>query len=200
MSKGWTTYITCAISSSTSWRQSSVICSAEFISLGFAQALTECLTELHRETCEILAQCETIPDISFDLARNRPRIRGRLTWLGLHRLQDRLSSQYWSGSPGLLGRRQSSFRGGNCRVSRQPTAVTAVVLRSNTAWTQQRTKKKRYRVAATEAGMLLHGLVIEVSVFTVNGAMIFHIIRSFNHYIFLGTANTFIPQAILANY
>ena len=61
-------------------------------------------------------------------------------------------------------------------------------------------KKKRYRVAATEAGMLLHGLVIEVSVFTVDGAMIFHIIRSFNHYIFLGTANTFIPQAILANY
>ena len=45
--------------------------------------------------------------------------------------------------------------------------VTAAVLRSNTsnlraARTQQRTKEKRYRVAATEAGMILHGLAIEV--------------------------------------
>ena len=38
---------------------------------GFAQLLADCLTQLHRETCEILAQCETIPDISFDLARIR---------------------------------------------------------------------------------------------------------------------------------
>jgi hypothetical protein len=38
---------------------------------GFAQPLADCLTQLHRETCEILAQCETIPDISFDLARIR---------------------------------------------------------------------------------------------------------------------------------
>ena len=38
---------------------------------GFAQPLADCLTHLHRETCEILAQCETIPDISFDLARIR---------------------------------------------------------------------------------------------------------------------------------
>ena len=37
----------------------------------FAQPLADCLTQLHRETCEILAQCETIPDISFDLARIR---------------------------------------------------------------------------------------------------------------------------------
>ena len=37
----------------------------------FAQPLADCLTHLHRETCEILAQCETIPDISFDLARIR---------------------------------------------------------------------------------------------------------------------------------
>jgi hypothetical protein len=46
--------------------------------------------------------------------------------------------------------------------------VTAVVQRSNTtnlraAWTQQRTKEKQYRVAAaTAAGMVLHGLAIEV--------------------------------------
>ena len=36
---------------------------------GFAQPLADCLIQLYRETCEILAQCETIPDISFDLAR-----------------------------------------------------------------------------------------------------------------------------------
>ena len=45
--------------------------------------------------------------------------------------------------------------------------VTAEVMRSNTtnrraAWTQQRTKEGRYRAVATEAGMLLHGLAIEV--------------------------------------
>ena len=45
--------------------------------------------------------------------------------------------------------------------------VTAAVLRSNktnlrATWTQQRTKEKRYRVAATEAGMLLQELDIEV--------------------------------------
>ena len=45
--------------------------------------------------------------------------------------------------------------------------VTAAVSRFGptnlrAAWTQQRTKEKRYRVAATEAGMLLHGLAIEV--------------------------------------
>ena len=39
---------------------------------GFAQPLSDCLTQLHRETCEILAQCGIIPDISFfDLARIR---------------------------------------------------------------------------------------------------------------------------------
>ena len=38
---------------------------------GHAQPLADCLTQLHREACEILAQCETIPDISFDLARIR---------------------------------------------------------------------------------------------------------------------------------
>jgi hypothetical protein len=35
----------------------------------FAQPLVDCLTTLQRETCEILAQCETISDLSFDLAR-----------------------------------------------------------------------------------------------------------------------------------
>ena len=35
----------------------------------FSQPLADCLMELHRETCEILAQSETIPDLSFDLAR-----------------------------------------------------------------------------------------------------------------------------------
>ena len=34
-----------------------------------AQPLADCLTSLHRETCEILAQSETISDLSFDLAR-----------------------------------------------------------------------------------------------------------------------------------
>jgi hypothetical protein len=38
---------------------------------GYTHSLADCLTELHRETCEILAQCETIPDPSFDLARIR---------------------------------------------------------------------------------------------------------------------------------
>ncbi len=42
-----------------------------FLRPGFAQPLADCLTQLHRETCKILAQCETIPDISFDLARIR---------------------------------------------------------------------------------------------------------------------------------
>jgi hypothetical protein len=37
----------------------------------FSQPLADCLTQLHRETCEILAQCESIPDLSFDLARIR---------------------------------------------------------------------------------------------------------------------------------
>ena len=35
----------------------------------FVQPLVDCLTTLQRETCEILAQCETISDLSFDLAR-----------------------------------------------------------------------------------------------------------------------------------
>ena len=35
----------------------------------FSQPLADCLTGLHRETCEILAQSETISDLSFDLAR-----------------------------------------------------------------------------------------------------------------------------------
>ena len=38
---------------------------------GYAHPLADCLTELHRETCEILAQLETIPDLSFDLAQIR---------------------------------------------------------------------------------------------------------------------------------
>ena len=78
--------------------------------------------------------------------------------------------------------------------------VTAAVSRSGptnlrAAWTQQRTKEKRYRIAATEAGILLHGFAIEVygrwgDVFS----------NMFNHFITLGTANTIIPRAILANY
>ena len=38
---------------------------------GFSQPLADYLTHLYRETCEILAQCETIPDISFDRAQIR---------------------------------------------------------------------------------------------------------------------------------
>ena len=41
------------------------------IALEFSQPLADCLTQLHSETCEILAQCETVPDLSFDLARIR---------------------------------------------------------------------------------------------------------------------------------
>jgi hypothetical protein len=78
--------------------------------------------------------------------------------------------------------------------------VTAVVQRSNTsnlraAWTQQRTKEKRYRVAATEAGMVLHGLAIEVY-----GRWGDDFSSMFNHFISLGAANTNIPRDILANY
>ena len=35
----------------------------------FAQPLADCLTKLHRETCEILTESETISDWSFDMAR-----------------------------------------------------------------------------------------------------------------------------------
>jgi hypothetical protein len=75
--------------------------------------------------------------------------------------------------------------------------VTAAVLQSNTsnlraAWTQQRIKEKRYRVAATEAGMILHGLAIEVY-----GRWGDDFSHMFNHFIFLGVANTNIPRAIL---
>ena len=41
------------------------------LSVPWHPTLADCFTQLHRETCEILAQCETIPDISFDLARIR---------------------------------------------------------------------------------------------------------------------------------
>ena len=34
----------------------------------FALPLADCLTTLQRETCEILAQCASISDLSFDLA------------------------------------------------------------------------------------------------------------------------------------
>ena len=46
--------------------------------------------------------------------------------------------------------------------------ATAAVLRFNNitnlwvVWTQKRTKEKRYQVAATNGGILLHGLIIEV--------------------------------------
>ena len=79
--------------------------------------------------------------------------------------------------------------------------VTAAVLRSNSsnlraACTQQWTKEKRYRIAATtEAGMLLHGLAIEV--YGRWGDDLFYM---FNHFISFGAANTNIPRAILANY
>ena len=78
--------------------------------------------------------------------------------------------------------------------------VTAAVIRSNTtnlraAWTQQRTKEKKYRVAATEAGMVLHGLAIEVY-----GRWGDDFSHMFNHFISLSAAHTNIPRAILANY
>jgi hypothetical protein len=63
------------------------------------------------------------------------------------------------------------------------------------AWTQQRTKEKRYRVAAAEAGMILHGLAIEVY-----GRWGDDFSHMFNHFISLGAAHTNIPRAILAKY
>ena len=77
--------------------------------------------------------------------------------------------------------------------------MTAAVLRSNStklraAWTQQQNKEKRYRAAATEAGMLLHGLAIEGY-----GRWNNDFSCMLNHFIFLGTANTNIPRAILVN-
>ena len=74
--------------------------------------------------------------------------------------------------------------------------VTAAVLRSNTsnlraARTQQRTKEKRYREAATEAGMLLHGLY---------GRWGENFSHMLNHFISLGAANTNILRAILDKY
>jgi hypothetical protein len=77
--------------------------------------------------------------------------------------------------------------------------VTAAVQRSNTtnlraAWTQQRTKETRYRVTATEAGTVLHGLAIEVY-----GRWGDDFSNIFNHFISLGAARTNIPRAILAN-
>ena len=78
--------------------------------------------------------------------------------------------------------------------------VTAAVLRSNSsnlraAWTQERTREKRYRDAAIAAGMLLHGLAIEVY-----GRWGDDFSYLFNHFISLDAANINIPRAILANY
>jgi hypothetical protein len=78
--------------------------------------------------------------------------------------------------------------------------VSAEVMRStkvnlDAASKQQRTKEKRYRDKATAAGMLLHGLAIEVY-----GRWGDDFTRMFNHFISLGTASTNIPRAILANY
>jgi hypothetical protein len=75
--------------------------------------------------------------------------------------------------------------------------ITAAVLRSNSsnlraAWSQQRTKVKRDRVVATKAGMLLHGLAIEV--YGRWG-------DDFSYmFVSLGAANTNIRRAVLANY
>ncbi len=80
--------------------------------------------------------------------------------------------------------------------------VTAAVLRSNSstnlrvAWTQQRTKEKRYRVAATEAGMLLHGLLAIEVYYSRWGDDFSYML---NYFISLGAANINIPRAILAN-
>ena len=88
---------------------------------GFAQPLADCLTQLHREMCEILAQCETIPDISFDLARIREGA-------GLGYADDLLDSTFAAskiaslysieqGEPRLLGLGQSSICSRNYRMS-----------------------------------------------------------------------------------
>ena len=71
--------------------------------------------------------------------------------------------------------------------------VTAAVLRSNktnlrAARIQQQTKEKRYRVAATEAGMLLHGLAIEVY-----GRWGDDFSHMFNHFIFCAPPTSTFP-------
>ena len=60
---------------------------------------------------------------------------------------------------------------------------------------QEQIKERRYRNAATLAGMLLHGLAIEVygawgNVFT----------KMFTHFVSLGAVVTHIPKVIIANY
>ena len=56
---------------STEWRLASDRLKDEphYLWYLFWQPLADCLTQLHRETCEILTQSETIPDLSSDLAR-----------------------------------------------------------------------------------------------------------------------------------
>jgi len=78
--------------------------------------------------------------------------------------------------------------------------VTAEVVRSNAVNVQatarqQQTKERRYRDAATAAGMLLHGLAIEVY-----GKWGDDFTDMFNHFISLGSVITSIPKAILGNY
>ena len=68
-----------------------------------------------------------------------------------------------------------------------PTASTPV---------QEQVKERRYRDAATNAGMTLHGLAIEVY-----GAWGNDFTEMFTHFISLGAVVTQIPKkAILANY
>jgi hypothetical protein len=85
---------------------------------GFVQPLADCLTHLHRETsCEILAQSETIPNISFD---NLARIR---EGAGLGYADDLLDSAFAAskitslrsieqGNPGYLASVKAVFKAG----------------------------------------------------------------------------------------
>ena len=60
---------------------------------------------------------------------------------------------------------------------------------------QEQIKERRYKDAATAAGMTLHGLAIEVY-----GAWGRDFTKMFNHFISLGSVVTDIPRAILVNY
>ena len=78
--------------------------------------------------------------------------------------------------------------------------VSQEVLTSNCVNTratrvQEQVKERRYRDAASRAGMTLHGLAVEVY-----GAWGGDFTKMFNHFISLGSVVTNIPRAILANY
>ena len=80
-------------------------------------------------------------------------------------------------------------------VSQDILAINCVNTRATRV--QEQIKERRYRDAATLAGMLLlHGLLV----IEVNGAWGNDSSKMFTHFIFMGAVMTHILKAILANY